>query len=261
MRAKIQIHKTSSGVLPFDYQYALASMLYRKLAVGNIRLANASHATDGFKLYTFSNFVFPRRREAKGGLQFSDAYFFLSSPDVEFVRSFAEGLLQEPEFQLYGAYFVVTGIEILQDKEFRSPCVFKTLSPIFLKTQREKNGMLVEWDLYPTDGKFHENIRRNLVERYTEFYGQIPQRDHFEILSVQSWKPKRIVIGGGLGATPRRCSLMTFTVDASTELLRFAYDAGFGEKNAMGFGCVDVVEPRRNLKDEKTIKEKKNEQQ
>jgi CRISPR-associated endoribonuclease Cas6 len=24
-------------------------------------------------------------------------------------------------------------------------------------------------------------------------------------------------------------------------LLKFAYDAGLGEKNAMGFGCVDVV--------------------
>ncbi len=242
MRAKIQVKKTTSGVLSFDYQYALASVLYRKLALGNIRLANASHAHDGFKFYTFSNLIISGRQKSKNGLQFSDAYFLLSSPDVEFVRSFAEGLLQEPVFRLHTEQFVVTSIEILQDTQLPNPCVFKTLSPIFVKTVREKNGMLVEWDLYPSDGKFHENIHRNLVERYTEFYGKKPNSDHFEILSVNHVKPKRIVIGGGPSATPRRCSLMTCTVDASRELLQFAYDAGFGEKNAMGFGCVEVVE-------------------
>jgi CRISPR-associated endoribonuclease Cas6 len=35
---------------------------------------------------------------------------------------------------------------------------------------------------------------------------------------------------------------MTFEVEANPELIAFAYNAGFGEKNAMGFGCVDIVE-------------------
>jgi len=34
---------------------------------------------------------------------------------------------------------------------------------------------------------------------------------------------------------------MKMMVEASPELIGFAYDAGLGEKNAMGFGCVDVV--------------------
>jgi len=34
---------------------------------------------------------------------------------------------------------------------------------------------------------------------------------------------------------------MKMEVEASPELVEFAYDAGLGEKNAMGFGCVDVV--------------------
>jgi CRISPR-associated endoribonuclease Cas6 len=31
-------------------------------------------------------------------------------------------------------------------------------------------------------------------------------------------------------------------LEASPELVKFAYDAGLGEKNAMGFGCLGVVE-------------------
>jgi CRISPR-associated endoribonuclease Cas6 len=34
---------------------------------------------------------------------------------------------------------------------------------------------------------------------------------------------------------------MEFDIAANTELLRFAYDAGLGEKTGVGFGCVDVV--------------------
>ncbi len=242
MRAKIFARKISKGLLPFDYQYALASMLYGKLALGNIKLANESHSHHGFKFYNFSNLVIQDRKPSRKGLVFEDAYFVLSSPDVEFVRSFAEGLLQEPDFHLYDQKFIVNKIEILEQKNLTSPSTFRAISPIFVKTLREEDGELKEWDLYPTDGKFHENIHKNLVERYTEYHGSPPEKDHFYINRIRYFKGKRILIGSGENATPRRCSLITFDLEASPELLNFAYDAGIGEKNAMGFGCLEVVE-------------------
>lgn len=240
MRAQVLVTKISKGPLPWDYQYAMASMLYGKIAVGNIRLANMSHSARKFKFYDFSNLIIGQRRKAKEGLAFKDAKFVITSPDVEFIKSFAEGLLQEPNFQLKGEQFVVTQIEILKERKLRSLSTFKTLSPIFVKTVREKDGRLLEWDLYPKDGKFYENIHKNLVARYTEYCGRAPH-DYFEITDVKKFKPKRVVMGGGPGKTPRRCSLMTFTVQASDELIQFAYDAGIGEKTAMGFGCLEVV--------------------
>ncbi|MCD5425215.1 MAG: hypothetical protein LRZ92_01980 [Methanosarcinaceae archaeon] len=54
MRIKVYIKMIGQGVLRFDYQYALASALYKKLAVGNIRLASEIHAKKGFKHYNFS---------------------------------------------------------------------------------------------------------------------------------------------------------------------------------------------------------------
>ncbi len=222
-------------------------MLYFKLAGANIKLANEIHAHQGFKFYTFSNLVLMNRKPSKIGLCFEGAFLILSSPDDRFIKSFAEGLLQQPEFYLDGprgsADFLIERIEILKELSFGDECWFKTLSPIYVKTIRKENEGMREIDLYPTEPKFYENLHRNLVERFSEFYGKAPA-DHFDVVETADIKPKRIKIAESY----RRCSLMSLRLQASPELLKFAYDAGLGEKNAMGFGCVDVVNQGTCLK-------------
>ena len=240
MRSKINIRKISNAPLHYDYQYNLASMLYSRLAAANITLANSIHSHQGFKFYTFSNLVIEDRIPAKDGLDFTIAHFFLSSPDSEFIRSFSEGLLLEPGFFLgkrKKVDFLIERMEVLPRREFSDTCMFKTLSPVYVKTMRKRDGKLGEVDLYPKDAKFYENLHINLTARYEEFYGHPVEHEHFEVVDVKNVKPKRISIGNSF----RRCSLMRMGVEASPELIGFAYDAGLGEKNAMGFGCVDVV--------------------
>ncbi len=41
---------------------------------------------------------------------------------------------------------------------------------------------------------------------------------------------------------------MSMRLQASPELLKFAYEAGLGEKNAMGFGCVDLINSSQQMK-------------
>ena len=240
LRSKITIRNISKRPVNFDYQYGLASMLYFKLAEADIRLANETHAHQGFKFYTFSNLVLLNRDFCKSGLLFENAYFILSSPDDRFIKSFAEGLLMEPGFYLDGpdgkVDLVIERIEILEEITFGDECRFKTISPIYVKTMRKENEGLKEVDLYPKDPKFYENLHKNLIQRYSEFYDKAPQ-DHFDIIEINDMKPKRIKISDGY----RRCSLFSMLLQASPELLKFAYDAGLGEKNAMGFGCVDLL--------------------
>lgn len=57
MRSKITVRNLPIFPVNFDYQYALASMLYFKLANADIKLANETHAHQGFKFYTFSNLM------------------------------------------------------------------------------------------------------------------------------------------------------------------------------------------------------------
>lgn len=230
----------SKHPIHYDYQYGLASMLYVRLATANITLANEIHSHQGFKFYTFSNLVLEDRIRAKDGLNFTTAHFFLSSPDPEFIRSFAEGLLLEPEFFLgkeRKADFVVERVEVLPQRRFTDSCTFRTLSPVYVKTMRKRDGKLVVADLYPSEPKFYENLHSNLSGRYAEFHGHGIEKEHFEVLDVTDVKPRRISVGNSF----RRCSLMTLSLEANPELLEFAYDAGLGEKNAMGFGCVEVA--------------------
>ena len=240
MRSKITTRNISKRPVNFDYQYGLASMLYFKLAEADIRLANETHAHQGFKFYTFSNLVLQNREFSKSGLRFETAYFILSSPDDRFIKSFAEGLLMEPGFYLDGpdgkVDLIIERIEILEEKTFRDECWFKTISPIYVKTIRKENEDLREVDLYPKDPKFYENLHKNLIQRFSEFYDKAPH-DHFDIIEIKDMKPKRIKIAEGY----RRCSLFQMRLQASPELLKFAYDAGLGEKNAMGFGCLELL--------------------
>ncbi len=242
MRCKVTIQKISSNPIHYDYQYGLASMLYKRLAVADIELANSTHSHDGFKFYTFSNIITEDRLPASNGLNFVKGHFFISSPDSKFIESFAKGLLAQPEFTLgkgdQKSDFVMGRIEVLETPFLPEECTFKTLSPIYVKTVRKREGQLVEIDLYPKDAKFYENLHKNLVARYEEYCGHQLEHDHFDIVAVDKVKPKRISVG----SDKRRCSLMVMTLQASPELLSFAYDAGLGEKNAMGFGCVEVIE-------------------
>lgn len=216
-------------------------MLYHKLAESDIQLANELHSHQGFKFYTFSNLVLEERKRCNKGLDFGRATFFISSPDDRFIRSFAEGLLMSPDFFLYGSEgkvnFGIERIEVLPSPDLGEECFFKTISPVYVKTMRKHNGILKEIDLYPSDPKFYENLHNNLRNRYSEFYGAPPDKDYFDVVETSGIKPKRIKVSGNF----RRCTLMKLKIQASPELLKFAYDAGLGEKNAMGFGCLDVI--------------------
>lgn len=81
MRSKITIYNRSKAPIDYNYQYGIASMLY-------------------FKFYTFSNLVPDSKRHCREGLDFERANFFISSPDDRFIKSFAEGLLMNPDFIL-----------------------------------------------------------------------------------------------------------------------------------------------------------------
>jgi CRISPR-associated endoribonuclease Cas6 len=238
MRCMVHItRQDGDSALPFDYQYGLSSVMYKKLSEVDKTFTDKLHKTRGFKFYSFSNLMFDSKITTENGFLFKHGTFLISSPDPEFIRMFAEGFLMTPEFNLNGVDAVVDKIEILPENNPGTKSTLKTLSPIYVKTMREIDGTLKEWDLLPTEGKFYDNLHRNLVERYQEFNEHPPVEDVFEINKVHWSKSKRVTIDGSF----RRCILMEFDLSASPELMKFAYEAGLGEKQGMGFGCVEVL--------------------
>lgn len=235
VRISVDLDNPDRKAIPFDYQYSLASAMYSKLKLIDEKLARNLHESKGFRHFCFSNLLLGDHESDRQGIRFSKAKLIVSSPSEEFIRDFAEGFLLEPQLRIGIAILKVAKVEVLPKNELSSVMRFKTLSPIITRTVREDGGEKTEWELYPRDGKFYDNIHSNLVERYKDFYGSSPKNNRFEIRQIHWFKPRRVSVAG----TPRRCSLMEFTMTSSEELMNFAYYSGLGEKQAMGFGCVE----------------------
>lgn len=240
MRAKISFVATNNGMIGYDYQYSLASMIYRKLNEYSPSTADQQHSKFGSKLYTFSGLIGTNPKKHEEGLAFPNGFFVISSPDSDFVMRISEAFLDHQEFTIRGpageALFIAEKVEILKPFFINTKYTFRTMSPIYVKTVREVKNAKREVDLYPNEPKFYERLHLNLLKKYELFYGQ-QAVDHFDFLKVHDVRTKRVRIGESY----RRCSLMTAAIEGSKELLKFAYDAGLGEKTAMGFGCIDVI--------------------
>lgn len=237
-RVKIVLQKRSKGLIDYNYQFKLASAVYTIISDGNKKLAESIHKHDGYKNYCFSNFIPHRKRTWKNGMDFNVATLLFSSPDKRCVDAFRRGIISSGKMKINSTQLDVIDITAVTPRLDRNT-VFETKSPVYVKTKKEIDGKLKEWDLNPYEEKFVENVETNLVNRFREYYQKEPEENKFRINPIET-KGKRIIIDNGKAKTFRRCHLMTFTADASPDLLQFAYDSGIGEKNAMGFGCIEV---------------------
>ena len=85
-------------------------------------------------------------------------------------------------------------------------------------------------------------IGENLARKWESFTGEHPKNEcifHPDIAYIQrrrtskaiTIKPGEIVIG----------HMVPFEAEGDPEILRFAYETGFGSRNSMGFGMVNIA--------------------
>ncbi len=236
LRIKVSLKTKPKSRLPFNYQYYLASAIYNIINTGDKELAERLHKYRGFKFFTFSQLRIPKRKIYNKYIEISDGYchFYVSSPNYEFIHAFIDGIISKQNIRIERINFNVNNISILEPPNKIK--TLKTLSPIYLKTKREIDGKVKDYDLLPCDSKFYENLKANLKKKYEAFYGVECDLD-FD-LKILKYKNKRILIKN----TYHRCSEMVFEVWGDEELIRFGYECGFGEKNSLGFGMVGEVE-------------------
>ena len=170
----------------------------------------------------------------------------VSSPIRDIVTCFVEGILERPQVRVGKVTFDVEEVEVLKKPEFNGKALFSTVSPIIVRTAVEENGHLRILDLYPTNVKFYENLKDNLINKYKKLYNGNSKDITFS--KPLSTKFMRIQIKN----TYHRASLMVFEAEGDSELLKLGYETGFGEKNSMGFGMVKVMKrkPKKNKDEE-----------
>ena len=238
MRVKINL-KAKGSFIPFNYNQFIHAMILQKLSIADPEYAQEIHDSRSFKFFTFSELMIPRGRanREKGGLEvFSDTIsLFVSSPRDRFLKAFLSGLMRDPLAVIWQNKLELESVETLEQPDFSAGIAyFKTISPIVVSTVREEGGKLKSRDLFFHEGKFYSNIEKNLLRKWKEFHGKEFSGQGIELKVLGGVRTRRIKIKEEY----HRGSMMRFTATGAPELLGFAYECGFGERNSMGFGMV-----------------------
>ncbi|SHF05270.1 MULTISPECIES: CRISPR-associated endoribonuclease Cas6 [Caloramator] len=191
-----------------------------------------------YKLYTFSRLEGKFRLDNKNKrIIFQDsAKLLISSVDDEFLRYVVENYIENGSINIIGNEVKVKNIRYIYPKLDGN--VFVTKSPITVYSTFERDGSKKTYYYNPSEDEFEELIKRNLVYKYNSYYDTNLKDIDIKITPVKETLNQSIVLYKG---TVIKGWNGVFKIDASKEILEFAYGAGLGSKNSQGFGCIEEV--------------------
>lgn len=253
MRIRLSLSFTgSTKILPINANYFQTSLIYRILTSSSSEYSQFLHdqgyifrGEKAFKLFTYSQFLIPERRiQGENLVSLSkEIAWVVSSPVEQFVRHLVYGLFEQRTVDIRGTTLTIESVETEAEPDFSGKMEFVCLSPIVVSVQREdrQTPYYIRPDEEPE--RFSEAVRNNLVLKYETLYGCEPEDNrltfHFDEDYIRKRKGKisRLI---RLPDIQVKAFMAPFTAEGSVELIRLGYEAGFGEKNSLGFGMARV---------------------
>ncbi|MBP2173206.1 CRISPR-associated endoribonuclease Cas6 [Methanococcus voltae] len=250
MRININLKCERNTIIPFNYQYQLSTAIYNFIYSNDKDFAEKLHRSKDFKFFTHSWLFMPKSKVCKDGIICKDgnAFFKVSSPNDELMTNLIKGLFKTGNLCINNINFEVTSI--INEKGYNSNIKkMKTISPILLRTKKERNGVddiggLKIYDLLPQEDseKFYQNLKNNLKRKYSIYYNKDYENCDLDFdINILESKSKRVKIKDSF----QRCSNLKFEIGGDEDLINFAYDCGLGELNSMGFGMIDIYSYKR----------------
>lgn len=251
MRLRVELDNPDGAVVPVNHQEYLTAAVYGLLAKGDEDYARFLHdegygGEDGkvFKLFTFSGLRAARRIIAGDTLRLppGPVEWLVASPVEPFLRNFATGLLADGILRVAAAAFAIREIQTLPMPTLSETTPFTCLTPLVAALPLENGGARY---LLPTESEeFSEAIRRNLLRKHHRLYGQLASDNRFTLTFDPAYLARDRHSGTKLITYKNiqiRGAFCPFAVTGSVELMQVMLDCGGGEKNAGGFGMVDIV--------------------
>ncbi|RCK71819.1 MAG: CRISPR repeat RNA endoribonuclease Cas6 [Ignavibacteriae bacterium] len=267
MRLKITL-KTSNPepVVPINYQYPVASAIYRILKNAEPEFSKLLHEKGyptehnrRFKFFTFSKMFFPNPARVKNNtllLNGNESIYFLISSfnEEEFIKKFIIGLFESQEFPIglknvCHTNFKVAFVEALPEPVLQGTLKCIAISPVCVSVN---DGSLQPTYLRALDSRIPDAIKKNLLWKYRtlfnkskvdfdgEFNFQI-DADYIQKAGGEERVSKLITIKENQpDETKVRGFIAPFTLSGPDILLKIAYNCGIGEKNSIGFGMFKV---------------------
>jgi len=265
MRIKIEFKLSGKRqVLPMNYQYPLSAWIYKVLARGDNQFSEFLHEQGfrmenqkTFKLFTFSNFMFPTHSFGviKGTDRmeiFADkARLILSFQIPVAAEKFVAGLFTDQKAEIGDRIskveMEVGTIELLKEPELAEKMIIRTLSPLVVtrKTENDKQ----EQYLKPGDHDYEALFFRNLTDKHNAYSRQVskdeelfaPANLHFRCLTENPKSQLQLIKAFTDAEVRVRGYRFDFEITAPPALIKTGLDSGFGAMNALGFGCGEIL--------------------
>lgn len=273
MRLKLTLQCVSKpAVIPINYNYQFSAAIYLLLKFGSPEFSKFLHENGynidnkNFKLFTFA--VKLRKYEILNNTRFEGCHFSLLSPFVElyisspmvdsFIKNFVIGTFEKQKVHIvhkqYVSKFSINQVELIPDPEFTNEMHFRLLNPIVLSTMVLRNGRLTPYYLRIDDEGIEENLKANLIRKYKLVHNKDIVVDDFCFEFDKEYFQKRngivskliTIAEGTKNESKIKGILCDFKIKTNPELIKIGYECGFGGKNSMGFGFVEVND--RSLK-------------
>lgn len=249
--------------LPINYNFPLSAAIYKVYNSFAPQFADWLHNqgfrnSDGkiFKLFTFSRLFF-YKKEIQGDIISAEGNvrFYFSSPLADtLINNFVFGLLNSKNITIANhkvrTNFKIEKVSILALPEFRNEMNYKMLSPTVSSIQEIFNERKQTKFLNPASEKVKQVLTSNLLNKYYIIYDRpdIPdiniEFDHqyidrqggvdkiMKLITIKEAKEGEIKIKGYL--TPIK-------IITTPAMQRIAYYCGIGERNSLGFGCLEIT--------------------
>ncbi|MBE2280210.1 MAG: CRISPR-associated endoribonuclease Cas6 [Ignavibacteriaceae bacterium] len=263
MRILIKLKLVKSKGISLNYNYPCSAAIYNLLRFGSSEFSEFLHSTgyklEGktYKLFSYALRFTPERIEngvASIKNNFATIYFSTPLPD-SFISNLLIGAFTNNLLTINAdeciSHFMMEQCEIIPDPEFYSKMRFVCLSPLVLSTRKEMNGKLTQHHIEHFEDVNETNriFLNNLINKYSiinnkDYTGEGLKfkwdEEYLNRVLARNQKPTRKVVVRKPGIAPFNIigNNIPFFVEGDIELIKTGYDAGFGEKNSLGFGMA-----------------------
>lgn len=261
MRLALKLKVCSKDcIIPINYQYPLQSWIYKVIQEADANFSTFLHEQgyeNGDKVFKFFNFSaikgVPYQVQQDRLIYHTDTLTIKVSfllPEV--LQKFVIGIFNKQRFSLGDkksrASFEVVEVQMLPEPEFSNMMLYRASTPVVI-SKKELTDKYAQY-LSPKDSRYSTCFVNHLIEKYKVAAPQLvdDSADVIDDMIDIKWelnsspRKKGVIIKDG---TPQKTQIIGYVYDfeltAPAEIHQMAYNAGFGEKNSLGFGFCQLL--------------------
>lgn len=230
--------------LPTQYNYWIQSAIYNILHPEYAgRLHDEGYSGGGriFRLFTFSRLMGSYRLDRQSGtISFAGPVrLVIASPMAEFCEQVASVLVKEGRLKLGSQRVEVEKVEAASPRVTSSTVEVSALSPITVYSTCDKpDGKKYTCYFDPRERPFSDQVHENLTRKWEAIHGE-PYYGETTMIEPLGKTRQHILRYKG---TVIKAWSGRFRLQGDPALMQVGIDAGFGAKNAQGFGLCTLLE-------------------